>query len=356
MIDINYLKTHDLILLECISGSRAYGLDTPTSDTDIKGVFYLPKSYYYGLHGDYIPQISNTTNDVVYYELGRFVELLLQNNPNIMELLATPPDKILYKHPLMNQFKSEWFVSKLCQKTFAGFALSQIKKSRGLNKKIVNPLPKDKKSILDFCVVFDNQKSIDLKDWLATHHLHQSQIGLSKMPHSLNIYAMFVGEDFKGVIHHELANDVALSSIPKGLNPVGYLSFNQMGYSKYCQDYAEYWHWVEHRNQDRYQSTLNHGKGYDAKNIMHTFRLLYTALDIAHLGKVVVKRDNRDELLAIKSGQFDYDELLQKADKLMNDVEIAFSHSQLPDNPNTALIMTTLVNIREQLYNQQPQK
>lgn len=135
MITIDYLKANNLILLECISGSRTYGLDTPSSDIDIKGVFYLPKSYYYGLHDDYVPQVSNETNDVVYYELGRFVDLLLQNNPNIMELLATPSDKILYKHPIMDKFNPDWFISKLCQKTFAGFALSQIKKSRGLNKK-----------------------------------------------------------------------------------------------------------------------------------------------------------------------------------------------------------------------------
>ncbi|WP_066804400.1 DNA polymerase beta superfamily protein [Moraxella oblonga] len=350
MIDINYLKAHDLILLECISGSRAYGLDTPTSDTDIKGVFYLPKPHYYGLHDDYIPQISNATNDVVYYELGRFVELLLQNNPNIMELLATPSDKILYKHPLMNHFKTEWFVSKICQKTFAGFALSQIKKSRGLNKKINNPMAKEKKSILDFCVVFDNQKSIDLKDWLTINHLDQSQIGLSKMPHSIHMYAMFVGDDFKGIINHDDANDVALSSIPKGLNPIGYLSFNQMGYSKYCQDYTEYWHWVEHRNDERYHNTLTHGKGYDSKNIMHTFRLLYTALDIANLGKVVVKRENRDELLAIKSGQFDYDELLQKADQLIKQTTLAFEKSPLQEQPQYYLVIKTLIEIREHLY------
>jgi len=36
---IEELKSSNLILLECISGSKAYGLDTPQSDTDIKGVF-----------------------------------------------------------------------------------------------------------------------------------------------------------------------------------------------------------------------------------------------------------------------------------------------------------------------------
>jgi len=134
------LKEKGLIILECLSGSKAYGLDTPESDTDIKGVFILPKHMYYGLN--YIPQVSNSTNDIVYYELGRFIELLSVNNPNILELLYTPESAILYKHPILNQLKSEWVLSKRCEKTFGNFALSQIKKARGLNKKIVNPVDK----------------------------------------------------------------------------------------------------------------------------------------------------------------------------------------------------------------------
>ena len=98
---IEFLKENDLIILECISGSKAYGLDTPSSDTDIKGVFLLPKKDFYGL--EYTPQVSNSTNDIVYYELGRYMELLSLNNPNILELLNTPESAIIYKHSKANQ-------------------------------------------------------------------------------------------------------------------------------------------------------------------------------------------------------------------------------------------------------------
>lgn len=87
---IEELKEKQLILLECISGSKAYGLDTPESDTDIKGIFFLPKEAFFGLY--YIDQVSNESNDIIYYELGRFIELLSKNNPNILELLNTPED------------------------------------------------------------------------------------------------------------------------------------------------------------------------------------------------------------------------------------------------------------------------
>jgi predicted nucleotidyltransferase len=82
---IEELKSRNCLLFECISGSRAYGTDLPTSDTDIKGVFVLPEDEFFGLR--YIEQINNASNDIVYYELKRFIELLNRNNPNILEML-----------------------------------------------------------------------------------------------------------------------------------------------------------------------------------------------------------------------------------------------------------------------------
>ncbi len=43
---LSELKKSGHIIFECIAGSRAYGLDTATSDTDIRGVFVLLKSIF----------------------------------------------------------------------------------------------------------------------------------------------------------------------------------------------------------------------------------------------------------------------------------------------------------------------
>lgn len=353
-LTIEQLKADNLILLECISGSRAYGLETPQSDTDIKGVFYLPKSRFYGLQSEYVPQVSNASNDIVYYELGRYIELLLQNNPNMMELLATPADKVLYRHTLMDRFLPEWFVSKLCENTFAGFASSQIKKARGLNKKIVNPMPKEKKTLLDFCSVFNDNHSIPLTEWLAQQPFSQRQIGLVVMPKATQMYAMYVDYEgslgFSGLMQKPEASQLRLSSIPKGMTAVGYLSFNEQGFSKYCKDYKDYWQWVDHRNEDRYQTTITHGKQYDAKNMMHTIRLLEMALDIANTGQVIVKRPNRDQLLAIKAGNSDYDALLTQAEQLTEQITAAFVKSTLPETPDQKAALSALVAVREKLY------
>jgi hypothetical protein len=349
---INDLKENNLILFEAISGSRSFGLDTPTSDTDIKGVFYLPKDVYFGL--DYIPQIINETNDIVYYEIGRFIELLLKNNPNILEILATPKDCIIYKHPLIDKLCLSDFLSKLCKDTFAGYAATQVKKARGLKKKIVNPLPKEKKSILDFCYILSGYETISLPEWLTQNNLNQEQCGLINIPHSKGMYAVFYDIEnkfgYKGILRKETSNDISLSSIPKGGKELAYLFFNPDAYSVYCKEYREYWDWVEKRNDNRHNVNIEHGKNYDSKNMMHTIRLLQSAEQILTTGNLNIRVSNRDELLNIKSGQMDYDDLLLMADKLLVSIEQLHTTTYLMPFPDKIKAEHLLIDIRKELY------
>lgn len=349
---ISELKENNLILFECISGSRAYGLDLPTSDTDIKGVYFLPKEYLFT--GNYIPQVANETNDIVYYEVGRLIELLGKNNPNILELLATPEDKILINNPIFNKIRTTNFLSKLCYHTFGGYAFQQIKKARGLKKKIVNPVDKVKKSVLDFCYVTIKQGSMPVTKWLAEMKIDQSEIGLMKVPHFKDVYGMYlnhkVNGSYKGIIQKANTTSVLISSIIKDAEPINYLSFNEDGYIKYCKEYTEYWNWVENRNEERYQNNISHSKNYDSKNLMHTFRLLDMAFEILNAGKIIVKRPNRKELLKIRSGYFEYEELIQMANDKMSQVKKAFETSKLPDVPDYDGINKLLLDVRYELY------
>lgn len=349
---IESLKQQKLILLECIAGSKAYGLDLPTSDTDTRGVFLSPKALFYGMN--YVPQVSNVSNDDIYYELGRFVQLLTKNNPNMLELLAMPKDKILHQHPLLKTLEPHLFLSKKCKYTFGGYAYAQIKKARGLNKKIVNPVEKKRKTILSFCYVLYGHGSIPLEKWLNLKGFQQEHIGLVDIAHAKGIFAMFHDANrilgYKGIMIKNNATTVRLSSIPKGETVVGYLYFNQDGYIKYCKDYREYWDWVNKRNEARYQNNLEHGKNYDSKNMMHTFRLLDMAIEILETGKIIVQRPNREELLSIRKGNWSYDELIQKAEQKMEQIEIAYQKSKLPAEPAYEAIEQKLIDLRMKLY------
>lgn len=349
---IEDLRKNKLIVLECISGSKAYGLDTTTSDTDIKGVFIFPKKDYYGL--DYIEQINNETNDVVFYELGRFMELLSYNNPNILELLNTPDSAIIYKHPFLDEIETNKILSKLCKDTFGKFAYSQIKKAKGLKKKIINPMNKERNSILSYCFVNYAQGAIPLLKYLELKGWKQEHCGLINIPHMKDMYGLFYDEtsNFNGIIRREDANEVCLSSIPKELEQKAMLYFNRDGYSTYCKEYREYWQWVEKRNEERYKNTQSHGKNYDAKNMMHVFRLLEMACEIGRDKRINVRRTNREFLLEIKSGKYKYDELLKMSEKLQFEMEKAFEKSTLPETPNREYINELTHKLRDKFYNE----
>lgn len=349
---IQTLRDRNLILFECISGSRAYGTDLPTSDTDIRGVFILPQADLYGLH--YVEQVNDAKKDVIFYELRRFVELISKNNPNILELLCAPADCVLYKHPLFDRLQPDLFLSKLCRDTFAGYAVSQIKKARGLNKKILNPLPKERKSLLNFCYVLTGAGSLPVTDWLAARHWESATCGLVSVPHARDVYALFYDQtatlNFQGIVANANSTEVSLSSVPKEMEPVAHLYVNHDGYSSYCKDYREYWEWVEKRNDARYQNTLDHGKNYDAKNMMHTFRLLDMAAEILTTGRVMVRRPNRAELLNIRAGTFEYEELIVQAEQKVALVDAAAASSPLPARPDLVKIEQCLVEMRSVLY------
>lgn len=351
-MDIKALKDSGHIIFECISGSRAYGLDTPSSDTDIRGVFILPKEKYYSLN--YISQINNETNDIVYYELNKFIELCSKNNPNILELLNVPERCIQYKHELFDKIKMKTFLSKQCEKSFANYAFTQIKKARGLEKKIVNPVEKERKSILDFCFVYYNGKSLPLKKFLGIKNIKQEHCGLANVNNLKGCHNIYYSETitYSGIMRSERANEVALSSIPKGENPIGLLYFNQDGYSSYCKKYKEYWSWVTKRNEDRYNTTVSHGKNYDSKNMMHTFRLLYMAKEIAIENTINVHRSDREYLLRIKNGDFQYDYLVKEAENLKKELVNLYDKSHLPVHPDYEAINNLLIEIRESFYTQ----
>lgn len=349
-MNIQELKENKCIIFECISGSRAYGLATETSDIDIRGVYILPLEQFYSF--DYQDQVSDERNNVIYYEIRKFLELLGKNNPSMLELLNIPADCILYQDPLFDKIKANDYLSKLCKDTFAGYAMAQLKQARGLNKKILNPMDKKRKSILDFCYVLNEQGSLPLADFLINEKLSPDKMGLVVIPHMRDMYKVYYSHEgmYNGIVKSDSSTEVTLSSVPKGEKSIATLSFNQDGYIRYCKDYKEYWHWVENRNENRFQNTVEHGKNYDAKNMMHVFRLLAMAEEIGRSGNILVRQPDSEELLKIKKGDFFYEDLQKKAEEKLKKIEQIYQVSPLPEKPDLFLINRLLVEIRKDFY------
>jgi hypothetical protein len=139
--------------------------------------------------------------------------------------------------------------------------------------------------------VVKGQGSVPVAEWLAEHAYVQEDCGLVRIDHMRDMYALFhqsqADRKFSGIFSGQEADEVSLSSVPEGLQPKAILYFNKDGYSVYCKEYRQYWEWVEQRNEERYENTVSHGKNYDAKNMMHVFRLLNMAEEMHVIKKLM---------------------------------------------------------------------
>lgn len=316
------LRAKGLILFEVVAGSHAYGLATPDSDMDIKGVFYLPRDIFYA--GEYIAQVADEKNDVVYYELGRFFELLSKSNPSALELLASPADCVRMKHPLLADLNIGDCLSLEAVKTFSNYAMVQVKKAKGLNKKINNPMVQKRKTLLDFCYILEANAAKPFMCWLEGKGWQQANCGLAKVDHCKGTYALYHDTTkamYKGILATADSCEVSCSSIPKGEKLEAYLVVNQDSFTQHCKSYREYFEWESKRNEKRYLANLEHNAGYDAKHMMHTLRLMEVAKDILLKQYLGVRRANREELLKVKTGVYTYEELLEKATMLQAEID-----------------------------------
>jgi uncharacterized protein len=363
------IRNKGLIIFEAKMGSHAYGTNIPTSDVDLRGIFIQPLEDI--LQYGYVDQVADKTNDIVFYELKRFFNLLDKNNPNILELLAAPEDCVIYKDPLYDiiQSHTKAFITKKCRWTFAGYAIEQIKKARGYNKKINwEESEMTRKTVLDFCYVLEDGKTIPFKEWTETSMPGTSfrHFALAGIDHAHDLYAIYKRSkeeielhQFGGLVSdEEKANDVQLTSIPKFWDngqrrlAIAYLTFNKDAYSTHCKRYKEYQTWLKERNEDRFKMNKEHGKNYDSKNLMHTFRLLKMALEIAN-GELNVRRpeDEIKTLMKIRHGEYEYDDLIQEAEGMIESLDEAFDNSSLPEKVQKGLAGKIELQIRKLRYN-----
>lgn len=353
-MNLKELESSGLIIFECIVGSQAYGISTPTSDIDTKGVFIQPIEDILGF--GYVEQISDVKNDRTFFEVRRFLQLLQSANPTMLELLNIPEECIISSHPIMDLIfeHREKFVTAVCRNSFGGYAIEQIKKARGLNKKIVQTGEKIpvRKSVIDFCYVIINSKSVPLLEFLEEKSLESKYCGLTKIPHGHDLYSIYYSREHKyqGIADDD-SNEVRLSSIPKGETALATMSFNKDAYSRHCKDFNEEQKWIKNRNPARFADNMLHGKGYDGKNLAHCHRLLDMAIEIGEGKGVNIRRTNREELLSIRRGEFDYDELVVDAENKIKKMDEIFKTSSLPGPLDREFVDSLLVKIRKTFYN-----
>jgi len=111
--------------------------------------------------------------------------------------------------------------------------------------------------------------------------------------------------------------------------------------------------WDQHRQWERERNprraALEAAHGYDTKHGMHLVRLLRMAVEILEAGKVVVRRPDRDELLAIRDGAWSYDDLEARCESLRERIASAARTSRLPATSDSAALDRLCVAVVERV-------
>lgn len=380
---LQQLKEQNLILLECIVGSQAYGTAIEGSDIDKKFIYIEPLE---NVLSDTYTQQLNVDKDYVGYEISRFCELIAKGNPNMLDLLNMPDDCIISKSPLFKEYFEDnmhRFITKKIEGAFGRYAHDQIAKAHGANKKVMDPMEKERKGLLDFCWVASGQGTIPLKSLIYSKTSGEEipfMFGVQALDHMKNCYNLYIDKKYqKGYLQwvhdhgtkqfppeaHFHAHrsykgitdvddvQIVLSSIKRGAKPIATFYCNIEGFQTYCKKYKEYWAWVEDRNELRYQTNVSVGKGYDTKNMAHCHRLLNMCIEILEKGELNIRRSESEVayLLYIRAGKEEYNDLVNAANKKIERIKELAETSTLPDEVEPGFIPNILFEIRKRAYN-----
>ena len=116
------------MILLGLAGSYSYGTNIDTSDIDIRGITLNQKSDLVGL--TQFEQYVDDHTDTVIYGFNKIVTLLLNCNPNAIELLGLNPKHYLYLNDIGQMLldNRKLFLSKRAVNSFGGYADAQLRR------------------------------------------------------------------------------------------------------------------------------------------------------------------------------------------------------------------------------------
>lgn len=302
-------------------GSHAYGLNTPESDLDIKGVAVPPGRCFHGYVQGF-EQAESKDPDLTIYDVRKFVSLAAQCNPNIIEvlwaddadyLLLTPLGKLLRDH------RAD-FLSIKAKHTFSGYAIAQLKRINQHYRWLKNPpavAPSREAHGLRPATTHDKSAEDQIGAALAmiqTEIATWDDLSWTDMDEGSKIALKAQIADYFARVHVTKAELFLLTGKQLGYddNFIDVLRREKL-YRAEKQEWDSYQTWLKTRNPKR--AALEARFGMDTKHAMHLVRLLKMCREILETGQVVVKRPDRDELLAVRNGAWSYERVVEWAAK-----------------------------------------
>lgn len=308
------------IILLTTGGSHAYGTNVETSDLDIRGIAVEREKEILGLSN--FEQFDNKVTDTTIYSFRKIINLLLNCNPNVIEMLGTKDEHlfILSEEGKLLRDNVDLFLSKKALNSFGGYATAQL-------RRLQNALARD------------NYPQ-------AEKEQHILNSIMTQMNHLQKHYKEFTNEDISLYIdktdredyEKEIFMDIQLNHYPlRDFKNI----YSEM--SNVVKDYGK----LNHRNKKKSDEGLN-------KHAMHLVRLLIMGIEILE-GKGIntYREKDREQLLEIRNGKYQkedgsfYKEFFDMVDNLEKKLKYAADNSPLPNKPDFNKIEELVIEINK---------
>lgn len=346
----------DNVILLTYGGSHAYGTNIATSDIDIRGITYNPVGSLLG--NEEFEQFEDDNTDTVIYGLNKMIGLLLNCNPNCIEILGAKPEHYFIVSPEGQELidNRKIFLSRRAIKTFGGYANSQLRRLQNALARDSYPQSEKEKHILGSIIhatedIFSRYHMIDGKPIK-----YSFDSGHSAIRHALSEYN-------RTMRHMENLKEFEYGSVE--LYP-DVSDREDMDVEIYCdvvlchyplRDYRNIWNELNTIVKDYDKLGKRNSKKDDLhlnKHAMHLVRLYFMCIDILTKEEIITYREvNHDLLMSIRNGEYQKadgtyrSEFFELVDDLEKKMAYAAENTSLPEQPDKETAYEMLVEMNK---------
>ena len=308
------------LIFKTVFGSKLYGLSTPSSDTDYKGI-YLPtfdeailNNYPKSIREKISSGTSGDTSDIVeteVYSLQYFLKLAAEGQTVALDMLFGPEDLREVQDPLLDFVfdNREKFLSKRLD-ALMGYASGQAIKYSN-KAKLFDALQKLYADIV--AKEANSTKLSEDKNLLNRYIVQYEKLGIFK-------FRVKIDKELFCVDNSEFYLDGPRSQLLESL-------------SVKLQKYGER------------TKKCNNLDNADWKAISQAFRTIYVAQSIAKTGTFSYPLEETDFIMMVKLGEFDYEYAIEKLYQEFTEARRLISLSTLPERADLTIFNNWLVDL-----------
>ncbi len=307
------------IIFLAYGGSHAYGTNVEGSDIDIRGCALNSKTDLLGMGS--FEQVVDVETDTTVYAFNKLLTLLINCNPNTIELLGCKPEHYLILTPIGKQLldQRKMFLSQRAAISFGGYANQQLRRLENALARDAYPAEAKERHIMGSC----ENTVFTFPERYRSFTPEQIRLSVAQVDSRPQVVAD---------IHME---QVPLRTLTGMVSELVEITRN---YDK-----------IRHRNKKKDDAHLN-------KHAMHLVRLYLICLDILEKEEIVTYRAaDHDLLVDIRNGRYQREDhtfdsafydLLNGLEKRL---DYAREHTSLPETPDLARIEAFQMEVNERV-------